>query len=180
MDLEFTIGNVYKAWSDFRRGKRKTAELQQFSYALERELYALLRDLEERKYVHGGYLSFEKNENKRRTISVAPMRDRVVHRLLYDFLVLVYDKTFCFDAWSCRKEKGLLGAIERVAGFARRYPRAYVWRADIKKFFDSVSTEKLVALLERKITGNALWLAKSITDSYSSRVCERERERERE
>lgn len=52
---------------------------------------------------------------------MASVRDRIVHRLVYDFLVGIYDETFIYDAWSCRKGKGLLGAIERTQEFLMRY-----------------------------------------------------------
>lgn len=84
-----------------------------FSYYLEENLRKLQTDLENGHYTHGGYKTFIVTDNKRREISVASVRDRVVHRILYEYLVPIYDKTFIYDAWSCRKDKGLLGAIER-------------------------------------------------------------------
>lgn len=85
---------------------------------------------------------------------MASVRDRVVHRLVYDHLVRIYDKTFIFDVWSCREGKRLLGAIERIQFFLKQsedcgsakqhtgqvYPggTSWVWKCDVKKFFDSV------------------------------------------
>lgn len=103
------------------------------------------------RYCHGGYKKFIVSDNKRREISVASVRDRIVHRLVYDFLTPIYDKTFIFDAWSCRLKKGLLGAIQRAQDFLRKYPRAFVWKADIKKFFDSVDQKTLLKILSRRI-----------------------------
>jgi len=72
-------------------------------------------------YHHGGYCSFCVNDPKQRMIAVASAKDRFVHRLLYDHLVELYDKTFLYDVWSCRKEKGLKGAIERSQTFLRKH-----------------------------------------------------------
>ncbi|MEI6133262.1 MAG: hypothetical protein WCQ41_10640 [Bacillota bacterium] len=118
---------------------------------MEENLEKLQRDIEIGCYKHGTYRCFIVCDNKRREIRVASIRDRVVHRLLYDYLVGIYDKTFIFDAWSCRKNKGLLGAIERAQEFLRRNPKSFVWRSDIKKFFDNIDREVLLSVLERKI-----------------------------
>jgi len=89
-------------------------ELHDFKFHLEQNLFELFRDLNSGTYSCGGYRKFVVCDNKHREISVASVRDRLVHRLLYDFLVKIYDKTFIYDAWSCRVGKGLLGAIERT------------------------------------------------------------------
>jgi hypothetical protein len=89
--------------------------------------------------------------------------------MLYDYLVPIWDKTFIYDAWSCRKNKGLHKAIERAQLFMRNYPDAWVWRADITKMFDSVNKNKLKSLLEKRISDpTASWLLKEVIDSYCS------------
>ena len=109
------------------------------------------------------------NDNKRRDIAVASVRDRVIHRLLYDYLVPIWDQTFIYDAWSCRKDKGLHGAIDRAQLFMRRYPDAWLWRADITKLFDSVDKNKLKLLLRKRINDpTALRILDKTIDSYSS------------
>jgi RNA-directed DNA polymerase len=135
--INYGLKNIWKSWFNFKKGKHMTAELHAFQFYLEKNLFELQRDLGNGGYRHGTYRKFVVCDNKRREISVAGIRDRVVHRLIYDFLVPLYDKTFVFDAWSCRVGKGLLGAIERAQEFLRKSPHAYVWRADIKKFFES-------------------------------------------
>lgn len=115
-------------------------------------------------------LEFIVTDNKRREISVASMRDRVLHRLFYDYLVEVFDKIFIFDAWSCRKGKGLMGAINRAQVFIKKYSNGFVWRADIRKFFDNVDHDILLQLLKRRIRdGKALFLLKEIIDSFEIR-----------
>ena len=122
-------------------------------------------------------------DNKRRQISVAPIRDRVVHRLIYDYLVHLYDRTFIYDVWSCRKGKGLQAAINRSKQFLRENKTSYVWRSDVKKFFDAVDHERLLSILSRKIKQPKVsCLLQEIIKSYdrNGSTVERERERERE
>lgn len=179
VSIDLSLANIWKSWYKFRRGKRKTKELDCFQYFLEKNLLQLYSDLNRNEYKHGGYKKFTVVDNKKRKISVATVRDRIVHRLLYEYLVEIYDKTFIYDAWSCRKGKGLIGAIERTQKFLRKYPDSFVWRSDIKKFFDNVDHQTLIKFLLLKITDNeAIVILKEIISSYSIYgAIKRERER---
>ena len=180
--IDLSLANIWRNWFKFKRGKRKTLELEIFSYFLEENLHALHLDLVSGRYRHGGYKKFIVTDSKRREISVASIRDRVVHRLLYEYLAVIYEKTFIYDAWSCRKGKGLLGAIERTQKFLNRYDDSFIWRADIKKFFDNVDQNTLLQVLSLRIkdkTASDL-LQKIIGSYFTPARHERERERERE
>lgn len=167
VSIDISLANVWRSWYRFRGGKRHTLELEHFLYYLERNLKQLWQELDSSTYRHGPYEKFIVTDTKRREISVALIRDRIVHRLLYDYLYLVYDTTFIYDAWSCRKDKGLLGAIERTEKFLRAYPHSFIWRADITKFFDSVDRSVLKRTMERKIKDPiAQKLLYEIIDSY--------------
>ena len=133
-----SLENIWRSWFAYRKGKKSSAELEKFQYHLETELRTLAKDLQARSYHHGGYRKFIVCDNKRREISVSGIRDRVVHRLVYDYLVAIYDKTFIHDAWSCRMGKGLLGAIQQSQKFLHLYSQGFIWRGDVQKFFDSV------------------------------------------
>jgi len=146
----------------------------------------LHRELRDGTYRHGSYRSFCVNDTKRREIAVASIKDRFVHRLLYEHLVKIYDKTFIHDVWSCREGKGLLAAIERAQKFlAGGCRHGFFWRGDVRKFFDSVDHATLLSILGRRIDDDVtMRLLKKVTDSYTTNMnvgsAERERERERE
>lgn len=165
--INLGLSNIWQSWFEFRKGKKSTDELENFTYNLEKNLWWLCWVLNKGYYQHSSYRKFIIQDNKRREISVASVRDRVVHRLVYDYLVEIYDKTFIYDAWSCRKNKGLSGAIARTEKFLRKYPKSFVWRADIAKFFDNVRQNILFKIISLRIKDNkALWLIKEILNSY--------------
>jgi len=123
------------------------------------------------------------NDTKRREIAVASIRDRFVHRLLYEYLVQIYDQTFIYDVWSCREGKGLLAAIERAQYFLAKNRNGFFWRGDVRKFFDSVDHATLLHILGRRINDDVtMRLLRKVIDSYTTNVdvgsAERERERE--
>ena len=119
------------------------------------------------RYKHGGYTYFEVNDSKRREVAVAPVCDRVVHRLLYEYILPRWDQAFIFDAWSCRKNKGQHLAIARAASFMDRYNNAWLWRADIHKFFDTVDQALLLEFVSRRIKcQKTLGLIREVLISY--------------
>jgi retron-type reverse transcriptase len=100
-------------------------------------------------------------------IAVASIKDRFVHRFLYDDLVERYDKTFLYDVWSCREGKGLKGAIERAQEFLRKHRGGYFWRADIRKFFDSVDQDVLLSILKKNVHDPiTMRLLRKVIESY--------------
>ena len=165
--IDLGLKNIYSSWFVYHKGKKPSHDIDHFQYNLYEELYNLQKVLNNNTYKHGNYQKFTVTDNKTREISVASVRDRVVHRLLYDHLNRTFDKTFVFDAWSCRRGKGLIGCIKRTQKFIRKYPDGFVWRADIRKFFDNVNHHILYEILKRKIRdARALSLLEKIIDSF--------------
>ncbi|MCX6743981.1 MAG: reverse transcriptase/maturase family protein [Candidatus Parcubacteria bacterium] len=165
--IDISITKLWRSFCEYQKGKKRTYEFVEFKYNLELELFKLHEELRANRYQPGVYRHFEVTDNKKRTISVAPLRDKIIHRLIYDYLVEIYDKNFVYDAWSCRKGKGLHKAIERTQSFLRKYPDSYVWRSDVKKFFDSVNQNVLLDIIEFRIKdGLAINLIAKVIKSY--------------
>lgn len=139
-----------------------------FEYNLEANLQKLADDLASGGYVHGGYKYFSVNDSKKRLVAVASVRDRVVHRLLYEYLEASYDKLFLYQVWSCRTGKGLAAGVDELQRTMSRYRNGWLWRSDVLKFFDSVDQDILLALLRRRLGNNtAFWLCNQVVKSYA-------------
>lgn len=165
--IDFGLSNLYTSWYNFRRGKWSSEEIITFQYSLEPNLFQMQRELEDKSYHHGNYAYYTVQDSKKREIAVAAVQDRVIHRLLYDYLLPLWDNHFIYDAWSCRPDKGLHAAIDRTLTYMSANPRAWVWRADIIKFFDSVDQDTLMQIIKRRVKcPDALWLIESIISSY--------------
>lgn len=141
--------NLYRAFRRARRGKRDREEVAAFEYDLEGNIIRLQGELERGEYWPGPYRHFWIREPKRRKISAAPFRDRVVHHALCQVIEPIFDRTFIHDSYTCRLKKGTHRAVDRCQVFARRY--RYVLKADIQKFFPSVDHAILLGLLAKKI-----------------------------
>ena len=111
--------NLYSAYLKARKCKRYKKEILKFGFDAEANLLKLKKRLEIQTYKHGGYREFVVNDSKKRTIKAAPFADRVVHHALCNIIEPIFDKTFIFDSYACRKGKGTHKAIKRVKTFLR-------------------------------------------------------------
>ncbi|HVC93564.1 MAG TPA: reverse transcriptase/maturase family protein [Pirellulales bacterium] len=141
--------NLLAAYQKCRRRKRYKPEAVAFDAAWETNLLELSRDLRRGDYQPGEYRHFEVFEPKRRTISAAPFRDRVVHHALVRVLEPIFERRFIFDSYACRKGKGTHAALHRAQHYLRRWP--FYLKTDIVKFYPNVDHDILLRVLVRLI-----------------------------
>ena len=144
-----TWDNLLLAYRLAAKGKRGRWAAAAFEHLLEDNLLALQQELLEQTYQPGAYVSFYIHEPKKRLISAAPFRDRVVHHALCNVIEPAFERSFIFDSYANRIGKGTHRALNRCQQHARRY--ACVLSCDIKQFFPSVDHAILRAILHRKI-----------------------------
>ncbi len=166
-----TLENLFSAWTDFAKGKRKKKDVLEFEENLEDNIVDLYQDLIGSTYVPSSYEEFFVHDPKRRHIHKAKVRDRIVHRLLYDLLTKIYEPVFIAHSYSARKEKGTHKAVREIKTMIRACSGNYVepcfvLKCDIAKFFDSVDHEILMRLFQKRILDERiLYLLKGILDS---------------
>lgn len=159
-----SFANLDLAWYKARKGKRSKASVAAFEFNVEGELFQLQRELESKTYQPGPYRSFIIYDPKKRKISAAPFRDRVVHHALCNVIEPLYERKFIYDSYANRVGKGTHRALDRAQTFARRY--RYVLKCDIETFFPAIDHEILRQTLFRHITcPDTRWLINQIIDS---------------
>ena len=75
-------------------GKRRKPGAASFFAGLERELLRLERELQDGSYRTGRYLELVVRDPKRRVVSAAPFRDRVVHHALVTVIGPIFERGF--------------------------------------------------------------------------------------
>ena len=116
---------------------------------IESELLLLQEELITGTYQPGQYREFTIYERKHRRISAAPYRDRVVHHALCKVIEPIFERTFIYDSYACRKGKGTHRAAGRFTEFSRK--SLYVLKVDIKQYFPSIDHDILLMKVRRKI-----------------------------
>lgn len=156
--------NLYWAYGKARKGKRSRSPAATFEFHLESNLVNLRRELQQQTYQPGAYHSFYIHEPKRRLISAAPFRDRVVHHALCNVIEPIFERSFIFDSYANRVGKGTHRALDRAQQFSRRF--RYVLACDVQQFFPSIDHAVLRRILARKLADdNLLWLIDQILNS---------------
>lgn len=145
----YTWERLEKAYRKARKGKRGTLLVADFEYNWEKELLRLQEELAAHTYQPGPYHSFFIHEPKKRLISAAPFRDRVVHHALCAVIEPIFETRFIEDSYANRVGKGTHRALDRCTQFARRY--RYVLPCDIKQHFPSIDHAILRNILAKHI-----------------------------
>jgi RNA-directed DNA polymerase len=147
-------GNLLEAYRRCRRRKRSKPEAAAFEFAWESELLHLQREMCDGSYQPGEYTNFYVFEPKKRKISAAPFRDRVLHHAVVRILEPLFERRFIFDSYACRRGKGTHRAVDRAQLFLRRYD--YYLKTDIVRFFPNVDHDVLLGVIARHIRDDRL------------------------
>ncbi|MGR9108390.1 MAG: reverse transcriptase domain-containing protein [Gammaproteobacteria bacterium] len=134
--------NLNEAARNAACAKRFRIEVSSFEAFWADRLLDLQDELRSGTYRPGSYKHFYIHEPKRRKISAAPFRDRVVHHALCRILEPWNEARFIADSYANRRGKGTHRAIDRVQTLARRF--RFVLRLDIMKYFPSIDHEILL------------------------------------
>lgn len=162
-----TFENLLAAAKQAQRQKRYRDPVLAFNHQLEHELLQLQQELQTQTYQPGGYKTFEIYEPKRRVISAAPYRDRVVHHALCNIIVPIFDRTFIATTYANRKGYGSHRALKQFVHYARSH--RYVLQCDICKYFPSIDILILKQLIRRKLKcKHTLWLIDTILDTHNA------------
>ncbi|HCC06220.1 TPA: hypothetical protein DEP94_02600 [Candidatus Nomurabacteria bacterium] len=167
-----TFEKLLESWNDFVSGKRKREDVNTFALRLSDNLIDLFYELKSDVYIHGNYEEYVICDPKKRIIHKASVRDRVVHRLLYNALYSYFDRRYIYDSYSCRIGKGTHKAQARFRYFvnavSKNYTKpCYVLKFDIKKCFESIDADILKNILFTHIQDERLKsLVFKIIDSF--------------
>ena len=161
-----SFDNLLFAAKQTQRGKRTKQNVARFNFALESELLELQAELQAQNYRSGEYSHFYVYEPKKRLISAPLYRDRVVHHAFCNVVEPLFDRTFIYDSYACRKGKGTHRALDRTQSFLKA--NTYYLHGDIQKYFFSIEHNTLKELLRCKIEDEkALWLIDEIVGSVA-------------
>lgn len=156
--------NLFRAYQKAAKGKRGQPPVAEFAYREEDALFQLQQELQTHTYRPGPYYSFYILDPKRRLVSAAPFRDRVIHHALCNLIEPLFERTFIGDSYANRLGRGTHRALDRAQSFARQYP--YVLQCDVRQFFPSIDHAILRGILQRKIADrDVLWLCDQILTS---------------
>ena len=130
-------------------GKRRKPGAAAFMANLETELLRLERELQAGAWRPGPYVAIEIRQPKRRVVSAAPFRDRVVHHAVHAVVAPLFERGFIYHSYANRVGKGTHRAVARYERLRNRY--RHVLRSDIFRYFPTIDHEILKVDLSRRV-----------------------------
>ena len=119
--------DLFRAYEDARKNKRNTIAQLEFEKDAEHNLIELYHELLDGSYVPGKSICFLTHFPVLREVFASQFRDRVVHHLLFNYIAPIFEKTFIYDSYSCRKEKGTLFGVERLEHQLEMHQQLYTY-----------------------------------------------------
>lgn len=178
------LEDVFEAYYDCRKKKRKTINAIKFESDYEAKLVELWREINTKTYKIGKSIVFIISRPVRREVFAADFRDRIVQHLVVRRLEPLFEKHFIQDNYNCRKNKGVLYGAQRMYEHVRKctgnYKQTcYIAKCDIQAFFMSIHKPTLWRMLKTFIIENyhekdqpiILWLTKMIVMHNPERNC---------
>ena len=151
-ELAFTQDNLYLAYLDARKGKRKKVGTYTFEKSLGSNLDSLFNELKTQTYTPLPYREFEVYEPKKRVIQAPEFRDLIVQHAIYRVIYNIFNSSFIDTSFACRKNGGTHKASNYTQKEMRTYDSdRYTLKLDIRKFFYSIDRDILKKLFEKKI-----------------------------
>lgn len=173
----YDLNNLMLAWKRARKEKTKKNYVIEFEKDILINLLRLRYELESLTYQPRSLRSFILRDPKTRKIGISDFRDRVIHHALCNIIEPIFNKTFIYDSYANRKDKGNLKAVERFNYFMRKVSdngkitgqfnnnqvKGYCLKCDIKHYFFEINHEILLKLIKKKISDkNVIWLTEQI------------------
>ncbi|GHU44184.1 hypothetical protein FACS1894190_15350 [Spirochaetia bacterium] len=157
--------NIRTAFLKAIRGKRSSGEVLIFCRNVEAGLENLRNRLFSQNIRWGAYRSFTITDPKLRTISAAPIEDRIMHHAIMNILEPLFERQMIYHTYACRKNKGAHAAV--LYAFKNGKSNNLFLKLDVRKYFDSIDHAVLKQKLNRIIKDVCvLNLLFGIIDSY--------------
>lgn len=137
--------NLLAAWRRVRRGHARASAVLTFERNLADNLSRLRQALVAGAYSPGTYRQFRIFDPKPRTISCAPVADRVVHHALCTVIAPLLERSFVPVSFACREGYGAHAACRLARRYAGRAQCSC--KMDVRHYFDSIGHDRLLEVI---------------------------------
>jgi len=152
MTEHISYDELSRAYFDCRRHKRTKPSALKYELDYEMRLYKLWEELNDGTYEVGRSSCFCVSRPKVREVFAASFRDRIVHHLLMNRMLSIFENNFIDDTYNCRVGKGVFYGVRRLDEHIKSIGKdCWFLKIDLSGFFMSIdkdtlweSTEKLI------------------------------------
>lgn len=141
--------NWDKAVKNALKGKKTLHSVRRFLAKGEGYSEELRQQIIDGTFEFKGYNTKLLYEPKLRKLYISRLEERFFHWACMIIVERIFEPTFIFDSYSCRKKKGQHLCSRRCMEFVRK--NDYCLKMDISKFYPSINQENLKKCLRKKI-----------------------------
>lgn len=146
--------NLCLAFHKAALGRRSHVAVRQFSEQLDLRLATLSSELLSGTMQIGRFQQFLIRDPKERVITAPCFEERVLHHAIMNVCEPVMDRWLIADTYACRVGRGREAAVQRSRQFTHR--AAWFLKLDVRKYFDSVPHDRLIAVLASRFRDRRL------------------------
>ena len=144
------------AYLDARKNERGNPSQLEFETNLGSNIWDICDKIMRRTWRPSPLICFIIDHPVKREVFAPIFADRVVSHLLFHMVSPIFERTFIYDSYSCRRGKGTLFGIKRAEHHIRsitdNYRRkAYGLTIDISGYFMSLDRKRLLDIVETKL-----------------------------
>ncbi len=162
-----SLANLFNCWLKASRNKGGRERIQRFASDPLQYLCFIQERLRARSYAFGPYKVFTVREKKRRDVVDAPMKDRIVHWMLYRYMLPIWQPRFVADTFGNLPGRGTHAAVTRLAQFCRAEGELWALQIDISKYFYAIPHAPLKVRVLRHVGDHDVrQLLLSLIDSF--------------
>lgn len=129
-------------------GKRHRAEVRNFFAEYNERISEIGTSLRSGTFAFSKYRQFPVRDPKSRIIHAPAFQDRVVHHAIVHVVGPIFEMGAIEHSFACRRGKGQHAALNRASQWI--HAGDWFFKADIRKFYDSVDHDVLRLLLRRR------------------------------
>lgn len=159
------LNNICEAFYKAAKGKQNRPEVISFRNNFDANIKNLSDQLLSHNFDIGHYRFFMVFDPKPRSICAASFQERVLHHAIMNICEPFLNAYAIHDSYACQKGKGNRKALTK----AQKYTRMYKWylKLDIRKYFDSIDQDILMAQLARRFKDqDLLRLFRQLFETY--------------
>lgn len=160
--------NLVRAFRQCSKGKRRSYGYQKLLSNLGEMLLQIQADLHSGHYEWGKYREFWIHDPKRRLVSAAPFRDRLVHTAMHNIMEPYFDRKMVDGVYACRQGKGNRHAVVALLEKLKQYgAERFVLKLDVKSYFATIDHGVLFEKLTEGLPDESLnMLLKSLLSNH--------------
>ncbi len=147
----FSLNGLHIAFNKAKQNKPSSRGVAIYERNLGTKLSIIRKQILSETFYFGPYREFIVKDPKWRLIAASPLKDRIIHWVLYDYLLAIFYPTFIKESYGNIPKRGSSKALKKAVELMKKKEYTYFLQIDFSKYFYSIHHDILLTQIKRKI-----------------------------